>query len=651
MDNKENSLKEISLKDVKIDDEFWNQRLEKNRTVTLEHQYQQLIKTGRLKNFKKAAGMEAGNFYGMFFNDSDVYKWLEAASYTLANIDDSKLSKRVENAIELIAEAQEDDGYLNTYFILEEPDKKWTNLGMMHELYCAGHLFQAAAAHYNSTGKKNLLDVACKFADLIDNKFRLSGHKGVPGHEEIELALVELYRATGNKNYLKLSEYFINNRGKHYFKKEVENLRDVAGADFEQNIENFDNFEMSRYYQEFFLDENNKYDGSYAQDHLPVREQKEVKGHAVRAMYLYSAVTDIVLETGNHSLLKALDNLWNNMTKKKMYITGGIGSTHDYEGFTENYDLPNKSAYAESCAAVGSIMWNQRLLKVKGDAKFASIIERTLYNGLLSGVALSGDKFFYVNPLASDGDHHRKGWFHVSCCPPNIARLLASLEKYIYLQKEDGLYANLFISSELDTEIEGQKITLKQSSDFPWDNNINYTINAENSVNFNLNVRFPDWAEEAEVFVNGQNEQVKVKNNYLVINRKWKDSDQIKVVFEMLVKQIKSHPAVKENRNQVALMRGPLVYCLEEVDNNIDLDNIIIPADSEINVKFEKALNGFNYLEGEALIENQAVWEDKLYLEKSEVEYNEFKFKAVPYYLWDHRDPGQMRVWLREYNK
>ncbi|MGP3778620.1 glycoside hydrolase family 127 protein [Halanaerobium saccharolyticum] len=651
MDNKENSLKEISLKDVKIDDEFWNQRLEKNRTVTLEHQYQQLIKTGRLKNFKKAAGMEAGNFYGMFFNDSDVYKWLEAASYTLANIDDSKLSKRVENAIELIAEAQEDDGYLNTYFILEEPDKKWTNLGMMHELYCAGHLFQAAAAHYNSTGKKNLLDVACKFADLIDNKFRLSGHKGVPGHEEIELALVELYRATGNKNYLKLSEYFINNRGKHYFKKEVENLRDVAGADFEQNIENFDNFEMSRYYQEFFLDENNKYDGSYAQDHLPVREQKEVKGHAVRAMYLYSAVTDIVLETGNHSLLKALDNLWNNMTKKKMYITGGIGSTHDYEGFTENYDLPNKSAYAESCAAVGSIMWNQRLLKVKGDAKFASIIERTLYNGLLSGVALSGDKFFYVNPLSSDGDHHRKGWFHVSCCPPNIARLLASLEKYIYLQKADSVYANLFISSELSTEIKGQKIEIKQSSDFPWDNTINYTIKAKNNVNFKLNIRFPDWAEEAEVFVNGKKEQLQIKNNYLIINREWKNSDQVKVVFEMLVKQIKSHPAVKENRNQVALMRGPLVYCLEEVDNNIDLDNIIIPADSEINVKFEKALNGFNYLEGEALIENQAVWEDKLYLEKSEIKYNEFKFKAVPYYLWDHRDPGQMRVWLREYNK
>ncbi|SIQ92023.1 glycoside hydrolase family 127 protein [Halanaerobium kushneri] len=651
MKNKEKILKEVSLKDVRIDDQFWNRRLEKNHTVTLKHQYQQLVKTGRLENFKKAAGLETGNFYGMFFNDSDVYKWLEAASYTLANINDLKLSKRVEDVVELLAEAQEDNGYLNTYFILEEPDKKWTNLGMMHELYCAGHLFQAAAANYRATGKRKLLDIACKFADLIDAKFRLSEHKGVPGHEEIELALVELYRVTENDNYLKLSEYFINNRGKHYFKKEVENLSNVAGINFEQNIENFDNFTMSKYYQEFFLDENNKYDGSYAQDHLPVREQNEIKGHAVRAMYLYSAVTDIVLETGEKSLLKALENLWHNMTKKKMYITGGIGSTHDFEGFTENYDLPNKSAYAESCAAVGSIMWNHRLLKLKKDAKFADLIERILYNGLLSGVALSGDKFFYVNPLASDGDHHRKGWFHVSCCPPNIARLLASLQKYIFLQKEKNIFVNLFISSKLNAEIMGHKVTLLQNSNYPWDSTMNYKISLETSFDFKLNIRFPDWADGADVFVNGREQRVKVKNNYLIIDRNWKDNDQLKIVFEMPVKRVKSHPAVKENRNHFALIRGPLVYCLEEVDNNVSLDEIIIPGDSQIKVKYDADLDGFNYLEGKAFTEKHSNWENKLYIEKREVVYEELKFKAVPYYLWDHRDPGQMRVWLREYNK
>lgn len=317
-------LSEIPMKNVKIDDEFWKHRLEKNRTVTLEHQYQQLIKTGRLDNFKKAAGLKDGDFFGMFFNDSDVYKWLEAASYTLVNMDAPKLSKRVSETIKLISAAQQEDGYLNTYFILEEPDKKWTNLGMMHELYCAGHLFQAAAAHYLATGEKSLLNVACKFADLIDQKFRQAGHKGVPGHEEIELALVELYRVTEKEKYLKLSEYFINNRGKAYFEKEINNLKKLAGFEFEQDIENFDTFEMSKFYREFFLNDEGNYDGSYAQDHLLVRDQKEVAGHAVRAMYLYSGMTDIALETADKTLIKALENLWHNMTKKRCILLGEL---------------------------------------------------------------------------------------------------------------------------------------------------------------------------------------------------------------------------------------------------------------------------------------------------------------------------------------
>lgn len=641
-------LSEIPLKNVRIDDKFWNHRLEKNRTVTLEHQYQQLIKTGRLDNFKKAAGLKDGDFFGMFFNDSDVYKWLEAASYTLANKDDPKLLKRVSETIEIISSAQQEDGYLNTYFILEEPDKKWTNLGMMHELYCAGHLFQAATAHYLAIGENSLLNVACKFADLIDQKFRQANHKGVPGHEEIELALVDLYRVTGKEKYLKLSEYFINNRGKSYFKKEVNNLKKLAGAEFEQDIENFDTFEMGKFYREFFLDDNGNYDGSYAQDHFPVREQKEVAGHAVRAMYLYSGMTEVALETDDESLINALENLWNNMTKKKMYITGGIGSTHDFEGFTENYDLPNKTAYAESCAAVGSIMWNHRLLKMSGNAKFANLMERTLYNGLLSGVGLSGDKFFYVNPLASDGDHHRKGWFHVSCCPPNIARLLASLQKYIYLKSENEIYVNLFISSELKFKIAGQQILLKQSTEYPWNNSINFNINTGKSMKFTLNIRYPDWTKKVKVLINKKEEKIRVENGYLMINRKWENNDQIELIFEMPVRRIKSHPKVVENRDRFALKKGPLVYCLEEVDNEVSLDEIIIPRESKIKSEYEEIINGIKVLKGDALGEDLSEWKNELYKNEKNIKYKKTKFKAVPYYIWDHREPGKMRVWLRE---
>lgn len=544
----DNTLKEFEIKELKINDDFWNQRLEKNHRVTLEHQYQQLLETKRLDNFKKAAGEEEGDFYGMFFNDSDVYKWLEAASCSLERHEDSELRKRIDKTIALIASAQAENGYLNTYFMLEEPDKKWSNLGMMHELYCAGHLFQAAAAHYRAEDKKTLLDVACKFADLIDNKFRKTDHPGAPGHEEIELGLIELYRVTSQKRYLKLAEHFINNRGHKYFKKEIENLENVAGTDFSLEIENFDSFEMPPFYKKFFLNENGEYDGSYAQDQVPVREQSEAVGHAVRAMYLYSGMTDLVLEKKDKKIIEALSRLWNNMTKKRMYITGGIGSTHDHEGFTEDYDLPNKTAYAESCAAVGSIMWNQRLLKLTGNARYADLIERTLYNGFLAGVALSGDKFFYVNQLASDGDHHRKGWFHVSCCPPNIARLLASLEKYIYLKKEKELFVNLFIGSKLNTKIKGQNLSLKQEHKFPWKSEINLELELEKDLDFVLKIRYPEWAKQAVLKINSKEEVIVKEDNYIKIARRWSDGDSLQLQFKMPIEKIKSNPEVAANR-------------------------------------------------------------------------------------------------------
>lgn len=643
----DNTLKEFEIKELKINDDFWNERLEKNHRVTLEHQYQQLVETKRLDNFKKAAAKEDGDFYGMFFNDSDVYKWLEAASYSLENHGDPDLAERIDKTAALIASAQAEDGYLNTYFMLEEPDKKWSNLGMMHELYCAGHLFQAAAAHYRATDKKTLLDVACKFADLIDDKFRQKNHPGAPGHEEIELGLIELYRVTSQKRYLKLAEHFINNRGHKYFKKEIENLENVAGTDFSLEIENFDSFEMPPFYKKFFLNEKGKYDGSYAQDQAPVREQSKVAGHAVRAMYLYSGMTDLVLEKKDEKVIEALSRLWHNMTEKRMYITGGIGSTHEHEGFTEDYDLPNKTAYAESCAAVGSIMWNQRLLKLTGESRYANLIERTLYNGLLAGVAVSGDKFFYVNPLASDGDHHRKGWFHVSCCPPNIARLLASLEKYIYLKNEKELFVNLFIGSKLNTKMKGQNLSLKQEHKFPWEAEINFELELEKDLEFVLKIRYPEWAEQAVLKINSKEEVIIEENGYIKIARSWNDGDRLQLEFKMPIEKIKSHPKVAANRGKAALKRGPLVYCLEEVDNNYDLDQIMIPEHSELEVKRSNILNGIRIIKGQGFIEDLSEWENKLYRNVEDIALKEIEYQAVPYYAWDHREEGKMRVWMR----
>jgi hypothetical protein len=644
-------LTEFRLDQIKIDDQFWNKRLENNQKVTLEHQYQQLIESKRLTNFEIAAGQKTGKFYGMFFNDSDVYKWLEAASYTLASSTDSQLSARVTSVIELIAAAQQKDGYLNTYFILQEPTKKWTNLGMMHELYCAGHLFQAAAANYNNTGDRKLLEVACKFADLIDQKFRLADHPGVPGHEEIELGLIELFRVTQTKRYLKLAEHFINNRGQGYFKKEIAQLNQLAGANFELEIENFADFSMTEYYKKFFLNDQGEYDGSYAQDHLPVREQLAAKGHAVRAMYLYSALTDFLLEKPDNYLFQSLTKLWSNLTQTKTYLTGGIGSSAEIEGFSSDYDLPNKTAYAESCASVGSIMWNYRLLKLTAQAKYANLLEKTLYNSFLAGVSLTGDSFFYVNPLSSDGDHHRKGWFHVSCCPPNIARLLASLAKYIYLKNDEELFVNLFISSQLTSVFKGEKLTLTQSGNYPWSDQLKIELKLSAPVDFTLKIRLPDWSKKTAIFLNNKELKRELKNGYLVIKRLWQDKDQLKISLTMPIEKIAANPAVKAVQDKIALSRGPLIYCLEQIDNQTDLDQIIIPLSEQPEVCQSDQLNGVNFISGQALKINPSNWEDKLYQPADQLSYQVISYQAVPYYAWDHRQPGKMRIWLRKTNK
>ena len=445
---------------VEIDDDFWRPRIERNRKETIEYQYEQLETSGCLENFRRAAESKTGGFEGMWFADSDAYKWLEAASYVLATDDDADLVRRVDEVIDLVAAAQEDDGYLNTYFTLEAPDKRWTNLNMMHELYCAGHLIEAAVAHHRATGKRTLLDVALDAADHINDVFS-DEVDGAPGHQEIELALVKLARVTGDDRYVDLTRYFVERRGREdCFEEEFENPEGRAGYDPDAEEDIIDSARDVFY-------ENDEYDGQYAQAHVPLEDQDAVEGHAVRAMYFLTGVADIAAETGDDELLGHLERLWENMTTKRTYVTGGIGSGHHGERFTEDYDLPNDTAYAETCAAIGSIFWNQRLFELTGEAKYAHLIERTLYNGFLAGVSLDGTEFFYDNRLASDGDHTRQGWFDCACCPPNVARLFASLGRSLYATGDDRLSITQYVGSTATLEVDGNEVGVTQTTDFP----------------------------------------------------------------------------------------------------------------------------------------------------------------------------------------
>ena len=645
-------LQELSLSEVQIDDDFWNKRLETNRKVTIKHLLKKIEKAGSLDNFLKASGKKKGSYRGIFFNDSNVYKWLEAASYTLANNFDRHLDERIEKIVSIISAAQKEDGYLNTYFILAEPDKKWTNLGMMHELYCAGHLFEAAVAHYQATGKESLLMVAYRFAENIDNVFRLSGRKGIPGHEEVELALVKLYRVTKNERYLKLAKYFIDTRGlkDSPFKNEISNINSIAGYNFKVKVENYDSIIISDLYKKLFLNKEGEYDGSYAQDHMPVRKQKKVIGHAVRALYLYSAVADIAMETGDQELIGILEELWSNMTRKRMYITGSIGSGNKNEGFTEDYDLPNENAYAETCASIGNIFWNYRMLRLSGEARYADLIERVLYNGFLASVSLDGKKFFYTNPLESSGDHYRMEWYNVSCCPPNIASLLASIGQYIYSTYKDEIYIHLYISSKAEMHISRSKVKIKQETQYPWDERIIISISLDEEKEFSLFLRIPGWCDNAKIRINDEDISVcdtKV-NGYSKLKRTWKNGDVVELALPMEVQRIKAHPSVRANIGKVALQYGPIVYCLEEIDNGPNLHEIVLPHKAESKAEFDD-----NLLGGVMTISSKAERynlprDEELYKANVEPQYRPVTVKFIPYYAWANRTSGEMMVWITE---
>jgi len=618
----------VLLSDVAIDDDFWTDRLTTNRERSIEHQYDQLGERC-LPNFRRVRDGKTGGFQGMCFEDSDAYKWLEAASYVLATDEDPDLRERVDEVIELVAAAQDDDGYLNTYIQLEFPGQRWQNIRNLHELYCAGHLIEAAVAHHRATGERSLLDVATAFADHIDRVFGTGqdDRHAAPGHEEIELALVKLFRVTGAERYLDLATYFVDVRGTTgRFDWEIDHTDELPGGE--------------RWHT------SPDYDHSYSQAHEPLREQEAVEGHSVRAMYLYCGAADVAGETGDADLFETLLGLWRNMTTRRMYVTGGIGSTSDGERFTEDYDLPNRTAYAETCAAVGSVFWNRRLFELTGEGRFYDTLERALYNGALAGVSLDGTAFFYENPLESLGHHHRTGWFACACCPPNLARLLASLGEYVYATTDDEAYVNLYVGSEAELALDGGDVTLTQRTDYPWDESVTVEVGTDAAVDATLHLRVPEWCADSTLSVNGEPIDVEVDDGYLSVERTWRGGDAVELDFDLPIQRVVAHPDASDAAGRVALQRGPLVYCVEEADVGCPPSRLRIDPTDPIDARWDDdLLNGVVALDGEAAVVETDDWDDRLYREWEERRSQE-SFTAVPYYAWDNREEGRMAVWV-----
>lgn len=636
---------------VNIKDDFWGEYIRLVQDVVIPYQYEVLHDKApgaepshAIANFEIAAGRKKGEFYGWVFQDSDVAKWLEAVGYSLSIKRDSELERQADEVIDLVGEAQQEDGYLNTYFTIKEPGKRWTNLNDCHELYCAGHFIEAAVSYYEATGKRKLLDIMCRMVDHIDSVFGPEEGKirGYDGHQEIELALVKLYRLTGKERYLKLSSFFINERGQqpNFLKEQWDNLGKIN----------------------FFTGRKEDLDLKYYQSHLPVREQEVAVGHAVRAVYMYTAMADLAAITGDESLREACERLWNNITNKQMYITGGIGSTHRGEAFTFDYDLPNDSVYAETCASIGLIFFAQRMLKISPDARYADVMERALYNNVLGSMAQDGKHYFYVNPLevwpracsCNPDKHHvkseRQGWFGCACCPPNVARLLTSLNQYIYTIHGDTLYTNLYIGSELTTQLGGTEVAIQQESTYPWKGTVSMKINPAAEAEFGIALRIPSWSEGMEIRVNGAalNTAENIEQGYLVIRRLWSAGDIIEVHDPMETHRIYAHPNLRADAQKVTIQRGPLVYCLESIDNGEPLSSISLKQDGEFTAAFDETLlGGAVVIEADGVRVDQESWSGGLY-SREKASLQPVKVKAVPYYLWGNRGSGEMKVWIPE---
>lgn len=642
-ENKNYSL--IDLKSIKVTSNFWEKRIRLMAEKVIPYQWEALNDniegaepSHAIENFRIAAGESKTPFHGMLFQDSDVAKWIEAASYSIIHYPNKAIEDKLEEVIALIGRAQQEDGYLNTYYTVVCPEKRFSNFAFGHELYCAGHMIEAAVAHFNATGKKNFLDIVCKYADYIDGMMgpEEGKMKVYCGHEEIELALIKLYHVTKEKRYLILAEYFIDERGKQPCFLETE---ETYGSDLSK----------SRW---SLLD--------YHQAHKPVREQTEADGHAVRAMYLYTAMADMVLETGDKLLIDALEKLYNNVRQKRMYITGGLGSQGHAERFTFDYDLPNDTAYTETCASIGFMFWMQRMLLIEANSRYADDMERVLYNGVLSGIALDGTKYFYVNPLEVlpeavqkrfDLDHvkaQRVQWFGCACCPPNIARLVTSIGQYIYTVNAHSIYTQMYIGGEVTLNLKDGKVRLIQTTNYPWEGYVKIQVNTEIKEIFTLALRIPGWCKQQKVAINGKYLDFLInEKGYLLITKVWGEEEIVEIEFDMPVQLVKANPKVRECAGKFAIMRGPLVYCIEEIDNGSNLSALSIELNSKFNVKFDSELfGGTMIIQAEGYRENEGAKEQELYSVAGDDDIP-VQIIAVPYSMWGNRTSGEMCVWIR----
>lgn len=592
-DIKEQPLKmieQIDFSHVKINDNFWSPRLSKHVSATLPVCIDQIEnQTGRIRNFENAAKGE-GEHSGIFFDDSDVYKALEGMAYSLINNPDPELEKKADEWIDKFAAAQQPDGYINTFYTLTGLDKRWTNMDK-HEMYCAGHMIEAGVAYYQATGKRKLLDVCIRMTDHMMSQFGPGKRHWVPGHEEIELALVKLYQTTQEQKYLDFAYWLLEERGHGH------------GT----------------------MGDEGKWDPVYYQDIVPVRRLTDISGHAVRCMYLYCGMADVAALKNDTGYIAAIDRLWDDVVHRNMYITGGIGSSRDNEGFTEDYDLPNLDAYCETCASVGMVLWNQRMNQLTGDSKYIDILERSLYNGALAGISLGGDRFFYVNPLESKGDHHRQEWYGCACCPSQLSRFLPSIGNYIYASSDDALWVNLYIGNTGQIRIGETDILLTQETDYPWDGSVKLTISTSQPLEKEIRLRIPNWCKTYDLSINGKRINVSEKKGYAVI-KDWKSQDVIALDMDMPVEIVAADPHVKENFGKRAIQRGPLVYCMEEIDNPEYFDQIQLSPSTTFQTAFvSDILNGIKTIKTNGMAQSATF---------------------IPYYAWDNRKAGKMRVWI-----
>ncbi len=630
---KDYSISPVKFTEVDITDQFWLPRMETSRKVTLPYALSQCEETGRISNFAKAGGLVDGKFEGIFFNDSDVFKVVEGAAYTLALAPDPKLEKYLDDLIVKIAAAQEDDGYLYTARTLQTDKysppggkERWSDIAHGHELYNVGHMYEAAVAHYQATGKRNLLDVAIKNADLVCSVFGPDGRHDPPGCQVIEIGLGRLYRVTGDQKYLKTAKFFLDQRG---------NKSGKRGLDGKGGLY-----------------------GEYSQDHKPVIEQDEAVGHAVRAAYMYCGMADIAALTGDLGYVKAIKKIWNNITEKKLYITAGIGATRLGEAFGKNYELPNLTAYNETCAAISYAMFNHRMFLMTGEGKYMDIVERILYNGFLSGISLEGKNFFYPNPLASLNGTSRSPWFSCACCPSNIVRFVPSIPGYAYASIDNKIYVNLYMGSTARMVVGGNKVVVKQETNFPWNGKVRITVEPDEPTTFEMRLRIPGWARnevapgglysyaeknnaKVKLKVKGKAMPIRLHDGYVAVSNTWKHGDVIELDMPMKVRRVLCDKRVEMNMGKVAIERGPIVYCLEghDVEGGKVL-SLILEDDVELKtVEKSDLLGGVITIKGTAASMKRTP-DDKV------IKAGQREFTAIPYYAWAHRGRSPMTVWI-----